>query len=146
MTNYATVADLLKKRPDLTSAQQVSAQEDLDEGSELLRQLIPGLDDSIAGGTVSAILARKVLRDAVLRVLRNPSGVSSQTVGPESASWSGQASRAELGFLPSELALLMPSSDNVSVNGFVIGSARLSRPSLCETTYVSEEDLARGCW
>jgi hypothetical protein len=140
VTTYATVGDLLIKRPDLTSAQQASALADLEEGSALLRRSIPGLDDGLAAGTIDPILVRKVLRDAVLRVLRNPAGVTTQVIGPESATFSGLAQRAELAFLDSELAMITPASDGVSVGGFAIGSFRVGRPGYCGTapTFVSE--------
>jgi hypothetical protein len=125
---YATVADVLVKRPGMSLAEQDAAAVDLEEGSALLRQLVPGLDDAIAAGTVDALLVRKVLRDAVLRVLRNPTGVVSQTVGPESATFSGLGARAELGFLSAELALISPAGEGLSSGGFALGSARLGLP------------------
>jgi hypothetical protein len=133
VTTYATVGDLLVKRPDLTPAQQTSAAADLEDGSALLRRLVPGLDDAIAEGVVDPILVRKVLRDAVLRVLRNPAGVTTQVVGPESATFSGLAQRAELAFLDAELALITPAVVGLSSGGYAIGSFRLGRPEYCGT-------------
>lgn len=130
---YATISDVLVKRPDLTPAQQASAEADLEDGSALLRREVPGLDDGIAAGTVDPILVRKVLRDAVLRVLRNPAGVTTQVVGPESATFSGLAQRAELAFLDSELAMITPTTEGLSSGGFAIGSFRLGRPDYCGT-------------
>lgn len=143
---YATVADLLIKRPDLSDVQQASAAVDLEEGSALLRLNIPGLDDGLAAGTVDAVLVRKVLRDAVLRVLRNPSGVTTQVVGPESATFSGLASRAEVGFTPAELAMITPAVEGVSVDGQVIGSFRLGRADWCAPGGYGFSSEASRCW
>jgi hypothetical protein len=82
----------------------------------------------LTAGTVDVIMVRKVLTDAVLRVLRNPSGVTTQVVGPESATFSGLAARAELGFTPAEVAAVTPAPEEPSVGGSLVGSARLGLP------------------
>ena len=133
MSVYATAAQVeVKWQRDMTAAQVASAEVLLEEGSALLRALVPGLGAGLAAvpPTVDALLVRKVLTDAVLRVLRNPAGVTTQVVGPESATFSGVAARAELTFLPSELAMIAPAAtvDGLAVGGFAIGSARLGRP------------------
>jgi hypothetical protein len=127
-TTYATTADLVAKAPNLTAAQRATGAVHLEEGSALLRQLVPGLDAGLTAGTVDPVMVRKVLTDAVLRVLRNPSGVTTQVVGPESATFSGLAARAELGFTPAEVAAVTPAPEEPSVGGSLVGSARLGLP------------------
>ena len=73
------------------------------------------------------------------------SGVSRTTVGPESVAYAGQAARAELAFLPSELAMISPPTDGVSVGGFAVGSISLGIPDY----YCGEPavyDGERTCW
>ncbi|MBT0771813.1 hypothetical protein KIH74_22925 [Kineosporia sp. J2-2] len=128
---YATVADLEAKwGKELSVVQAAMAEVLLEEGSAILDASVPGLA-AAAGVSVPMILIRKVLTDAALRVLRNPAGVTTQTVGPESATFSGQSQRAELQFLPAELALITPADGGLSVGGYVIGSFRLGRPDWC---------------
>ena len=128
MTTYATVAQLAAKFRPLSASEEATAEMHLEEGSALLRGLVSGLDDAIADATVDAILVRKVLTDAVLRVMRNPSGATSQTVGPEQATFSGLNAKAEVTFTESELALVTPPVDGVSAGGSPIGSVRLGPP------------------
>lgn len=128
MTTYATAAQVAAKWRTLTAAEAASVEAHLEEGSALLRRLIAGLDDAIADESVDAVLVRMVLTNAVLRVMRNPSGATSQTVGPESATFAGLNARPEVTFTEAELALLLPDSDTVSVGGAVIGTAKLGVP------------------
>lgn len=132
MSVYATVADLAAKmQRSFSTDQGASAQIQLDEAEALLAALIPGLANAVIAGTVSPILVRKVLTDAVARVIRNPDGVTTQVVGPESATFSGLAARAELAFLPAELAMITPADEGSSVGGQLVGSIRLARPDYC---------------
>jgi hypothetical protein len=149
VTVYATVEQLSAKlQRDLSGLPGAAAELLLEEGSALLRALVPGLDDALAAAppTVDAVLVRKVLTDAVARVLRNKAGVTSQTVGPESATFSGQAARAELGFLASEIAMITPAVDGLSVGGFAIGSVRLGRPDYCAPYGRGFASEADQCW
>jgi hypothetical protein len=148
VTVYATADQVAAKLFRTLSAMESAAAEILlEEGSALLRTLVPGLDDALALSppAVDVVLVRKVLSDAVARVLRNPSGASSQTVGPESASFSGLAARPELAFLASELAMITPPVAGLSAGGFAVGSIRLGRPDYCAPAvpYGSEADR---CW
>jgi hypothetical protein len=145
MATYATTADLETKwQQAMSAAQLAAAQVLLDEGEAILRAHIPTLDAAVAAGTVQAVLVRKVLTDAVLRVMRNPTGVTSQTVGPESATFSGLAQRAELAFLAGELALITPAVEGLSANGYAIGSFRLGRPNWC-SPLPPAMDVERWC-
>lgn len=144
MATYATVTDLeVKWQQTLTTSQAAMAAVLLDEGEAILLGQVPGLAAAVVAGSVSPILVRKVLTDAVLRVMRNPSGVTTQVVGPESATFSGQAQRAELQFLASELALITPPPEGLSAAGYAIGSFRLGRPNWCGP--VGVPDTERWC-
>jgi hypothetical protein len=147
-TVYATSDQIAARllRP-LSGLEEAAAVLLLEEGSALLRVLVPGLDEALAAAppTVDAVLVRKVLSDAVARSFRNPSGATSQTVGPESATFSGLAGRAELSFLASELAMITPAVDGFSAGGFAIGSFRLGRPDYCSPSYGFQSEADR-CW
>ena len=89
---------------------------------------LPDLTANIAAGTVSAVLARKVVTDAVIRVLGNPSGVTMQTLGPESVQFAGVRTLGTVEFTASELASLAPAGDGVSAAGVAVGSATFGFP------------------
>ncbi len=127
MSVYATVDDLAKKYP-LPSGRLVEAGVYLEEAQALLLRLVPGLADGISAGTVSLVLVRKVLTDAVKRVMETPSGIQSQTVGPETVTYVSNRSVREVMFTDAELALLTPPGSGIS-GEYAVGSARLGLPS-----------------
>lgn len=104
----------------------------LTQASALIRRGVSGIDDAIASGDVDADLVSMVAANAVLRVLRNPSGASQQSIGPESASFAGVKAAGQVVITAEELALLSPLSDGTTVGGSVVGSFRLARPRLHE--------------
>ena len=98
------------------------------EAGALLDQRLPDLAANITAGLVSPVLARKVVTDAVIRVLANPSGVAQQTLGPESVQYTGVRTLGTVEFTASELASLAPAGDGVSAAGVAVGSATFGFP------------------
>ncbi len=144
MSVYATVSDLIAKYPQ--AAGDPAAQVHLDEAEARPVRLIPGLAAAIASGDIPAILVRKVLTDAVKRVLETPSGVQSQTVGPETVTYVSNRSVREVMFTDAELALLTPAAVGI-VGDYAMGSARLGRASWCGPGRVlGSESLSRRSW
>lgn len=128
---YATVDYVAAKWRTLTTAEQAKCQVLIDEGEALLALALPGLAADVAAGAVDVVIVRKVVSDAVIRVLRNPAGVIQQTVGPESVSWARADASGTVEFTDDELALLVPAEedDTICADGQVIGAATLGRPS-----------------
>lgn len=128
---YATVADVETKwRPLPSSIEQNRATALLDEAEALLNVEIPSLAANIAAGVVSAVLARKVVTDAVIRVLANPAGVTMQTLGPESVQFTGVRTLGTVAFTKDELSTLHPVDPDAgaAAGGFAVGSATLGIP------------------
>lgn len=146
MSTYASLADLQAKWPGLPASSVATAQVLLDEAEAVLLALVPGIADRVASGDLNAVLVRKVLTDAVKRSMETPSGVQSQTVGPESVTYFRSGSAGGGWFTADELSLLGAPVEN-SVGGYAMGSARLARPRYAPycgpVVYASEQDIAR---
>lgn len=148
MATYATVANLEAKWRDLTTAEEATAAVLLDEAEAVLLAVVAGIADRIASGDLNVVLVRKVLTDAVKRVMETPSGVQSQTVGPESVTYVSSRAVREVLFTDAELALLGEVVEG-SVNGYAMGSIRLRRryaPWCGPTVYASERDVVAYPW
>jgi hypothetical protein len=133
---YATLNDVATKRygslAAMPTAEQGKATVLLEEAEAELDFRLPTLAVNLAAGTVKAVLVRKVVTDAVIRVLRNPSAVTAQTLGPESVQWSAANAVGTIAFTDDELALLTPAGASSLVetaDGQAIGSATLGRPA-----------------
>lgn len=131
MVTFATVDDVAVKWRPLTPAEEAWAQTLIDEASALARRGVAGLDDLVATGAVDPVLARRVVTDAVLRVLRNPAGVSMHTVGSETYQMSGAGTVGRVVLTPDEIADLRPpaasGTDGVGVAGAYVGTVRIGR-------------------
>jgi hypothetical protein len=134
---YAVLSDITNKwRPLPAVADQNRATVLLEEAEALLDQKLPDLAGNITAGLVSPVLARKVVTDAVIRVLANPAGVAQQTVGPESVQFTGVRTLGTVEFTASELASLAPAGDGVSAQGVAVGSATFGFPWVSIDTQV----------
>lgn len=71
----------------------------------LLRARIPGLDEKVSTGAVDPELVSMVIASAVARVLKNPDGWYSQTMGPFTGTMSTKAASGYLSILPEEWKL-----------------------------------------
>jgi hypothetical protein len=144
VATYATVANLEAKWRNLTASEEATAQVLLDEAEAVLLVLVADLADRVTSGDLNVVLVRKVLTDAVKRVMETPSGVQSQTVGPESVTYVSSRAVREVLFTDAELALLGEAVEG-SVNGYAMGSIRLARPRYAPwcgpRTYASERDV-----
>jgi hypothetical protein len=147
VSTYATVADLEAKWRPLSAPEEATAQILLDEAEAVLLVLVADLADRVTSGDLSSVLVRKVLTDAVRRSMGTPSGVQSQTVGPESVTYFRGAGSGDGWFTEAELALLGAPVEG-SVNGYAMGSIRLARPRVnpwCgPRVYPSEQGVISG--
>lgn len=112
---YATttdVADLLL-RP-LTDAEQRSAERLLRFAAAAVRQQVPLVDARLAAGTLDQDLVASVVAAVVVRVLRNPEGLKSQTesAGPFSHTRVQGQPAGFLRLLPEEIVLLRPTEQD----------------------------------
>lgn len=97
----------------------------LDAAEAKLLRMRRGLRTWIEDGLVDPDLVTAALVSAVLRVLRNPAGYASESVGDLSYRLSSSAATGALGFTAEELADCTPATRVAPAN---IGSARLAPP------------------
>jgi hypothetical protein len=76
--------------------------------SELIRAKVPGVDARVISGALNAGIPELVCAQMVMRVLRNPSGVAAETVGPWSVTYGSSGTQATglLTLTDEDLALL----------------------------------------
>ena len=90
MATYATVDDLRNSyfEGDLAEALTPKLEVKLDEAEEILRSYVPGGDLAawVTAGYTNPARLRMVLCNMVLRVVRNPTGATTQAAGPFSMS------------------------------------------------------------
>lgn len=76
--------------------------------SQLVRDTVAGIDDRIAAGTVPANSAGLAVLNMTARVMRNPDGLRSQTIGPISRSFDTDLATGMLEITEADLGLLVP--------------------------------------
>jgi hypothetical protein len=132
MTTYATWDDLvLNYEASLPVEARPRMESLVRQASAKLTALVPSLPARLAAGSVDAELPRGLVVEAVLRVYRNPAGVSQQSTGPFSRSLHKDAARAEIFFDPEVVrALLAPDGErSAGVGTFQIGIPAPVRPT-----------------
>lgn len=87
----AAVGDVAKQRPNMTAAEQDLAAYLLKVASKMLRQRFPLLDVQLRSGELDADVIANTAAGMVLRVLRNPDGLRSETTGPFSRTYDTSA-------------------------------------------------------
>lgn len=103
----ATVGELAELFRPLTTAEQSLAAALLRRASGMVRSRLPNVDIRIAAGTLDAGQAALAVIHMVLRVMRNPAGVRTETVGPFTRTFDTRSSGL-LALTDAELALLAP--------------------------------------
>jgi hypothetical protein len=93
----------------------------LRKASAKLAAKVPSLDRRMASGLIDPEVPAGMVVDAVLRVWRNPAGLTQQGVGPFQASYNNRAQQNEILFDQDELNQLLGES-------LTIGSFRLNYP------------------
>lgn len=115
---YATWDDVVEAYElTLPVSRKAWVETQLRRGSARLRQLVPTLDARLAlpaadPARLDPELPAGLLVDAVLRVVRNPTGAQQQTAGPFNQAFAGGVQRADVHFNEAEVhQLLDPPSD-----------------------------------
>lgn len=128
-TQWATVTDITRRHYAPVPDSRLGWVESLIEDAEgVLTDVIPTLADRVDSGDVPAARVERIVAAAVLRVMRNPEGLTqfARTTGPYTSSGSRPAASAlaEVWFRPDEIDSLRP-ADTASA---VVRSARLALP------------------
>lgn len=106
----AAIGDVSAQYGSMTPAEESLAGWLLRAASNLVRARRPNIDQQIAAGTVSGEMAALAVTNMVLRVLRNPAGLRSETVGPFSRSYDTSVAAGLLVLAPDDEALLNPAA------------------------------------
>lgn len=121
----ATLGEYTDLYGSLSAARAATARALLKRASQLVRDTYPGIDDRIAAGTVAADSVGLAVLNMVARVLRNPSGLRSETTGPFSRAYDPDAASGMLSITAAETNLLSPPTTATGTRG-KIGTARVT--------------------
>lgn len=138
MADYATWADV-------TVAYELPMPEEhrpriealLTQASVRLTALVPSLPARLTAETVNPELPKGMVVEAVLRVYRNPAGVTQQSSGPFSRSLSKDAARPEIYFDPAQVTALLNSPSELSPG---VGTFRVGIPAPLVTRAALDAD------
>lgn len=107
MSTYVTVGDVRARfEEDIPAADEPKLQQKLDDAEVYLAREVGDLANLLAGGKVTDAELRIVLCNMVIRVLRNPSGIRSETAGPFSRTLDANVSSGKLFLTREDKALL----------------------------------------
>jgi hypothetical protein len=123
VTSYATSTGLAARWRPLTDEEAAAADVLLADASTIVRSTVPGVDERIADGSLSAELVAGVVIRAVLRVLRNPEGKVQESVDDYSYRRADAVSDGSLYISASDLALLT-TTPGVARGAFTIRPGR----------------------
>lgn len=104
----ATLGEYTDLYGALTATRAATCRALLKRASQLVRDSYPGIDERIASGIVSADSAGLAVLNMVARVMRNPDGLRSQTIGPISRSFDADAASGMLQITTADAGMLIP--------------------------------------
>lgn len=109
---FAAIGDVGSQYGSMTLAEESLTGWLIRAASNMIRSRKPLLDAQIASGLVSGEMAALAVTNMVLRVLRNPSGLRSETVGPFSRAYDTTVAAGLLVFSDDEDDLVSPSGES----------------------------------
>lgn len=123
MAVYATWDEVkVAYEDDIPTEHQPRIEALIKQASARLTALVPSLPARLAATTVDPDLPGGMVIEAVLRVYRNPAGITQQSTGPFSRSLGKIAQRNDIWFEPEQVqALLIDPSDGPGVGTFMMG-------------------------
>lgn len=104
----AVIGDVAGQFGTLTRAQESLTGWLLRAASKIVRARFPQLDAQLAAGSLDRDVVALAVTNMVLRVLRNPGGLRSETVGPFSRSWDTRVAAGLLVITDDEAAMFTP--------------------------------------
>lgn len=120
----ATVGEYTDIYGSLSAARTATCRALLKRASQLVRDSYPGIDTRIAAGTVSGDSVGLAVLNMVVRVMRNPAGLRSETTGPFSRAYDPDAAGGMLSITDAETAMLIPPPSRTARGR--IGTARIT--------------------
>lgn len=104
----AAVGDVVGQFGSLTPAQEGLTAWLLRAASKMVRARFPNIDAQLTAGLLDRDVVALAVTNMVLRVLRNPGGLRSETVGPFSRSWDTRVAAGLLVLTDDEAAMFTP--------------------------------------
>lgn len=129
----AVVGHVVEQFGALTPAQETLTKSLLRAASAMIRGRFPAVDTLIAAGRLNPDLVALAVTNMVLRVLRNPAGLRSETIGPFSRSYDTKYAAGLLVLGEDELPLLTPTAVVTSLAS-PVGTIML-RPGMAPPPY-----------
>jgi hypothetical protein len=122
----AVLGDVAGQYGTLTTAQQTLTNVLLRAASKMIRSRFPTVDAQIVTGRLDPDIVALAAVNMVLRVLRNPGGLRSETVGPFSRTFDTSAAAGLLVVTDDELSLLTPGLPaGAGLASFGVGTIRV---------------------
>jgi hypothetical protein len=118
----AVIGDVSAQHGTMSLAEESLAGWLLRNASNMLRGQRPLIDQQLRDGKLSRDLVALAVTNMVLRVLRNPNGLRSESVGPFSRSWDTTTAAGLLVVTDDDLALIQPTDGTKS--GTTVGQFR----------------------
>lgn len=148
MTSYATWDDVKAQYEQaIPDTAQPRIERLLAQASARLTAMVPSLPARIAATTVDPALPNGMVVEAVLRVYRNPAGVTQQAEGPFSRSLHATAARNEIYFDPDQVKALLAENHDLGIGTFHVGIPAPQGPPLgldADGRYVFTPERYRG--
>ncbi len=107
----ATVGDVVELFGPVTPAQESLIGALLRRASAIIRATVPDLAAKVAAGTLDSELVALAAVNMVMRVIRNPRNLRSETVGPFTRTFDTSAAGGLLELTAADLALLTPKTN-----------------------------------
>lgn len=104
----AVLADVSEQFGSMTAAQQTLTSALLRAASKLIRSRHPNIDQYIRDGAIDADVVALGVTNMILRVLRNPGGLRSETIGPFSRTYDTTVAAGLLVITDAEDAMFSP--------------------------------------
>lgn len=105
---FAAIGDVTAQYGTMTKAEESLAGWLIRAASNMIRARRPVIDQQLTDGLVSQEMAALAVTNMVLRVLRNPNGLRSETVGPFSRSFDTTVAAGLLVFTDAEEQMIAP--------------------------------------
>jgi hypothetical protein len=107
MTTYAEAADVAARLGRALSTEEAAlVTVRLADAERMIRRRIKDLDDQVTSGDIDPEDVKQVEAEAVLRLVRNPDGYTSETDGNYGYQLSAELASGKLEILPDEWAIL----------------------------------------
>jgi hypothetical protein len=138
----ATLGEVADLYGSLSTAQEDLVQALLRRASAMIRQKYTDIDQRIRDGVLDGTIAAHAVVNMVLRVLRNPGGLRSETVGPFSRTFDVGRAAGLLEITAAEADMLSPDAAATAVAGTIMVRAGLA-PAPDGLRHYREDDWGR---